>query len=546
MRGIGVSAGRAVAPVHRVAAGGPAPEVRPGAVAPDARAGEAARIGPALEAVAAGYEALAAGVPPEAGEILAADAAMARDPGLRTAAAAAVADHGHTAEAAVWSAAGAVREQLLALGGHLAERAADVDDIRRRAVAVLRGTPTTAPAPAGPHVVVAVELSPADTAALDLERVCAFVTELGGPTGHSAILARMLGVPAVVACPGAAGLEPGRLVAVDGGTGEVDPDPPAGTAVTAPQRRAVREVRWSGALAGGRPLALLANVESGDGAAAAARAGAGGVGLFRTELAFLDRAAPPGVREQQALYGEVFARFPGAPVVVRTLDGGSDKPLEFLGTGVEANPALGVRGLRATPVGGPVLDAQLDAVAAAAAEHGADVRVMAPMVSTPAEAAAFAAAARARGLTAGVMIEVPAAALAADAVVAEVDFVSIGTNDLAQYAFAADRTAGGLADLLDPWQPALLALVAMVGAAGRRLGRPVGVCGEAAADPALAPVLAGLGVGSLSAAPALLPAVADGLAGLSAADCERLARLALDAPDAAAGRERVREELGRG
>ncbi len=225
MQGIGVSPGTAVGPVHRVEPPAPAPEIRSGAVTQDCRARESQRVGAALEAVAAGYDELAATARPGVVEVLEADALMARDPALRSAAEAAVTGEGHTAEAAVWTAAGTVRDQLLELGGYLGERAADLEDVRARAVAWLRGIEVRDTAPDGPHVVVANDLSPADTAALDLDRVSAFVTARGGPTGHSAILARMLGIPAVVACAEAETLAEGRLVAVDGPSGQVDPHP---------------------------------------------------------------------------------------------------------------------------------------------------------------------------------------------------------------------------------------------------------------------------------------------------------------------------------
>ena len=225
-------------------------------------------------------------------------------------------------------------------------------------------------------------------------------------------------------------------------------------------------------------------------------------------------------------------------MVLRTLDAGADKPLPFLGLRPEPNPALGVRGLRVARVLPEVLDAQLAAVAAAARATGAEVWVMAPMVSTAAEAASFAAAVRAAGLpTAGVMVEVPAAALHADRLLAAVDFLSIGTNDLGQYTMAADRMSGDLAELLDPWQPAVLQLIAACGAAGRAAGKPVGVCGEAAADPLLALVLVGLGVTSLSMTARSVPAVGAALAAHTLAECQALAALALaaaSAPDARA------------
>jgi phosphotransferase system enzyme I (PtsI) len=225
---------------------------------------------------------------------------------------------------------------------------------------------------------------------------------------------------------------------------------------------------------------------------------------------------------------------------LRTLDAGADKPLPFLGLAAEENPALGVRGLRTARLRPEVLAEQLEAVSRAASATTADVWVMAPMVATAEEAAEFAALVYKAGLrTAGVMIEVPAAALHARQILASVDFVSIGTNDLSQYTMAADRMNGDLADLLDPWQPAVLQLVATVAAAGRDLNKPVGICGEAAGDPLLACVFAGMGITSLSMSAPAVPSVRAALATRTMADCQRLAELALNAADAYTARKAV-------
>jgi len=229
----------------------------------------------------------------------------------------------------------------------------------------------------------------------------------------------------------------------------------------------------------------------------------------------------------------VLAAFPGQRVVVRTLDAGSDKPLPFLTADDEPNPALGVRGVRTSRRDPEVLDRQLSAIAAAARAESADAWVMAPMIATVAEADDFVARARAAGLdTVGVMIETPAAALMAPELLRAVDFVSIGTNDLAQYTMAADRMVGDLADLADPWQPALLRLIGMVGAAGAAADTPVGLCGEAAADPALGAVLIGLGVSSLSMAARAITPVGLRLGDLDLDVCRRAAEAAIAAPDA--------------
>ncbi|MGW4802011.1 putative PEP-binding protein, partial [Nonomuraea sp. NPDC004297] len=288
-----------------------------------------------------------------------------------------------------------------------------------------------------------------------------------------------------------------------------------------------------GRTADGHPVKLLLNIGSAADLAADARgtdpeeATSEGVGLFRTEFLFLDRRQAPSFEEQAAAYAEVFAR--AEHVIVRTLDAGTDKPLPFLGLPAEQNPALGVRGLRVDRLLPDVLDTQLGAIAAAARRTGARPWVMAPMVTTVAEAAGFARRARAKGVErVGVMVEVPAAALRAARLLREVDFLSIGTNDLAQYTFAADRQHSALADLLDPRRPALLELIARCARAGLEAGKPVGVCGEAAGDPLLAPLLVGLGVTSLSMAPVCVPAVREALAGLTLAECRERAHTALD------------------
>jgi phosphotransferase system enzyme I (PtsI) len=299
---------------------------------------------------------------------------------------------------------------------------------------------------------------------------------------------------------------------------------------------------WNGVgeTADGHRVKVLGNVGSATDAQAAADAGAEGVGLFRTEFCYLDAPTEPTVAEQRAAYTAVLTPFRGKPVIVRTLDAGADKPLAFLSPEAEPNPALGVRGLRVAFDRPEIVDRQLEAISGAAEDSGAEVSVMAPMVATPEEAAWFAERARAAGIArAGVMIEIPAAALAAREILDVVDFVSIGTNDLAQYTFAADRQLGAVAKLNDPWQPALLRLIALVGEAAKATGKPAGVCGEAAADPKLALVLAGLGLTSLSMNAAAVRAVGASLAATTHADCEKFAAAALATANPTAARAAV-------
>ncbi|WP_194925921.1 putative PEP-binding protein, partial [Catenulispora pinisilvae] len=398
------------------------------------------------------------------------------------------------------------------------------------------------PDPGHPFVLVAADLAPADTANLNPDQVLAIVTERGGPTSHTAILARGLGIPAIVAAAGATGIADGTNVAVDGtsGTVTVGVEPAANSADLPPARAARTHVDLAGLGPGhtkdGHPVSLYLNI----GSIKDVRTGAQGVGLLRTEFLFLGRKDSPSRAEQHAAYLELFNAFPGARVVIRTLDAGADKPLPFLALPEEENPALGVRGLRTARLRPEVLDDQLAAIASAAAAAACEVWVMAPMVATPAEAADFAARARAHGLQhVGAMVEIPAAALRAARLLEHLDFLSIGTNDLGQYTMAADRQDGRLPDLLDPWQPALLELIALAAEAGRAAGKPVGVCGEAAADPRLAAVLVGLGVTSLSMAAAAVPAVHAELSARTLRECRELAERARDALDPAQARALV-------
>jgi phosphotransferase system enzyme I (PtsI) len=555
LKGVGVSPGVAVGPVALM--GGEVPEPPAGQAPRSEPAAELAASRLAFEAVAVELEARGEAAGGDVREVLDAQAMMVRDPGLGDLVESLTA-HGRPAARAVWEAFSSYREVLAGAGEYMAARVADLDDLRARTVARLLGVPVPGvPDPGHPYVLVARDLAPADTAVLDATKVLGFVTEEGGPTSHTAILAKSIGVPAVVGCAGATDLSDGTRVIVDGGTGDVRVDPTEAEVEAARARVAARMAARGhstgpGATADAQPISLLANIGGPADAPGAVAAGAEGVGLFRTEFLFLDRVGPPTVDEQRDAYEAVFSAFPdGAKVVLRTLDAGADKPLAFLNLAGEPNPALGQRGLRAVRRAPEVLADQLEAIGRAASATRADVWVMAPMVATAEEAAWFRAQALRQPIAkAGVMIEIPAAALRAAAVLAEADFVSIGTNDLAQYTFAADRLVSELSAFQDPWQPALLELVARVGQGGRDTGKPVGVCGEAAGDPLLALVLVGLGVTSLSMAPGSIADVRLLLGRHTVADCQRLAGLAVEAPDAGAAKERVRgaargvEELG--
>jgi phosphoenolpyruvate-protein phosphotransferase/dihydroxyacetone kinase phosphotransfer subunit len=483
------------------------------------------------------------------GQLLEATAAMATDPDLIADASMRIRDSGLTPERAIWEAIESVADTIRGVGSRQAERVADLYDIRNRIVSSLTDQAVPGvPDPGYPFVLLAVDLAPADAAGLDASRCLAIVTEEGGPTSHTAIIARSLAIPAVVAAHGVTAISDGTLLLVDGSTGEVIKEPTTdqqatASAVSRPHRS---KLASPGSTADGHRIALLANIGSTPDVAAALECGAEGVGLYRTELCFLGRTEAPSIAEQIHDYRAVFSKFGGRRVVVRTLDAGSDKPMPFLGRNEEPNPALGVRGFRTVASNPEILDDQLKAIKEAAAAESAEVGVMAPMIATVDEARAFAEAARAVGLPLiGAMIEIPAAALQAELILAEVDFVSIGTNDLAQYVFAADRQSRSFASLNDPWQPALLRLIEMVTTAASPSGKPVGICGEAAADPLLALVLTGLGVSSLSMAPGALADVGPSIAAVTLEICRQAARAACDSASPGSARQAVRGIVNR-
>ncbi|MEU8268515.1 phosphoenolpyruvate--protein phosphotransferase [Sphaerisporangium sp. NPDC049002] len=545
LTGAGVSPGAGYGPAYLL--GGAVPEPPAGSRHDGDPVGETARAEAAVERVAAELSARGEAAGGDAREVLAAQALIARDPAL-SAEVAELIDAGTAAERAVYEAFGRYHDMLAEIGGYLGQRVADLDDIRDRVIAELTGMPMPGLPEKGerPYVLVARDLAPADTAVLSKEVVAAFVTEQGGPTSHTAILARSMRVPAVVACAGATSIVNGTFVLVDGTTGMVGlvpSDEEVTATIEAAEARAavLTSATGPGATSDGHPVALLANVGGPRDLAAALEHGAEGVGLYRTEFLFLDREAAPSDEEQEAAYREVLSAFPGAPVVVRVLDAGADKPLGFLPpTGDEPNPAMGERGLRILRIFPDVMMSQLRALARAAEGTSAELHVMAPMVASAEEATWFAGACRAAGLpSAGIMIEIPAAALRAADLAPAVDFFSIGTNDLAQYVFAADREVGALAVYQDPWQPVMLDLVAIAASAGV----PCGVCGEAGSDPALACVLVGLGVTSLSMGAPALPWVRATLARHTLGQCRAAAAAARATSTAEAARAAARAHL---
>ena len=537
-----------------------APVIRPGArpsipadtgadVAEADRPGEVGRLKDAAATVAGRLRDRAGQATGVASEVLATTAALAQDRAWLADAEKRIAA-GSPAQQAVGAAIGKISDALAKAGDLMAERVTDLRDVRDRVLAQLAGLPEPGvPVPEAPSVLCAEDLAPADTAGLDPTLVVALATTLGGPTSHTAIIARQLGIPCVVAVDGLDEVPSGVPVMVDGARGTVTVAPDAdeaNAAVQTSRAEAQRVARWQGpgATSDGHPVAVLANVQDGAAARAACQTPAEGVGLFRTELCFLNRDTEPSVDEQARIYGEVLSAFDGRKVVIRTLDAGSDKPLKFAGHPDEANPALGVRGVRISFGNPGLMTRQLESIAAAAAATGNSPWVMAPMIATPDEAKNFADQARSLGLTPGVMIEIPAAALLAGHILEHVDFLSIGTNDLAQYTMAADRMSAELATLTDPWQPGVLALVDMTARAGAAAGKPVGVCGEAAADPLLACVLVGMGISSLSAAATAVPGVGAALAAVTRQQCQEAAHAVLATASAADARAAAFEVLG--
>jgi phosphotransferase system enzyme I (PtsI) len=531
LHGVGVGRGSAVGPILRMPEPLPEPDVAQHAG--DAEA-ELATVKTSLSKVAADLNERGAKAGGEARDVLEAAALMAQDPSLIDDVKSRI-ESGTTGERAVFEAFTAFQDMLTAMGGYMAERATDLGDVSQRIIASLRGVAAPGiPVSDVPFILVAPDLAPADTALLDLDRVLALITRDGGPTSHTAILARSKSIPAIVGVTGALDLVDGTVVVVDAGAGTVIVDP------TAAQRTEVEEAiarrlavasgpLTAGALADGTLVPLLANLGSPKEAAAAIALGAEGVGLFRTEFLFLDSKTAPTVEEQEKQYTELLAAFSGKKVVVRALDAGADKPLSFLNAAKEENPALGLRGLRALRASEQILRDQLQALVNAQNATDADLWVMAPMVADAEEADYFVTLGKELGLnTVGAMAEIPSLAVLADQVAEVSDFVSIGTNDLTQYTMAADRMLGSVASYQDPWHPAVLRLIKMLGDAGIAADKPVGVCGEAAADPLLAVVLVGLG--------AALADVRAELAGVTIEEARAKATAALGARTAADAR----------
>lgn len=447
---------------------------------------------------------------------------------------------------------------------YMRARAADVGDVGQRVLRLLMGTAPADFRPPVPSILAAADLTPSDTVQLAPEWVLGICTEVGGATSHSAILARSLGIPAVVGVgPQLARLSDGTLVALNGETGQVwiNPTPDERAGLEAMRERWLETRRTADAASheaavtrDGHKVEIAANIRGLVDAQAALDHGAEGVGLLRTEFLYLDRLTAPSEDEQAAAY-EAIAQVMGTrPLIIRTLDVGGDKPLPYLDIGQEANPFLGYRAIRLCLDRPDLLKTQLRAILRASPEH--QIKIMFPMIATLAEArAAKAVLSQAQAelrqagipfdekMEIGIMIEVPSAVIVADQLAAEVDFFSIGSNDLSQYTLAADRTNARVASLADAFQPAVLRLVRQTIQAGHAAGIWVGVCGELAGDPLSTPILLGLGLDEFSMNPLSIPQVKHIIRCLTLAQSKELAEQALASDSADQVRDTARARL---
>ena len=464
-----------------------------------------------------------------------------------------------SAETAVMEEANALAAAFVALtatsevddGGSAQRKADEVREIGRRLVRNLTRAPFRSFAGAVQGaILIAESLRPSDAALIDPARIAAVATEEGGTDGHTAILLRALGIPSVLGAPGLmAGLQAGDVAVVDGVVGAVTINPGATTLANArraaisfarDRQRLGRLRRLPSVTLDGEAVSLHANLELPIELPMVAQSGATGIGLLRTEFLFMNRDTVPTADEQTETYRQVIETMGGDPVTIRVLDWGGEKEIEALTNAgvvpeiVDANPALGLRGIRLLLRQTALFETQLAAILRAAA-YG-PVRVLLPMVTNVAEVRAakviyqgVADRLRAEGrkLPAalpplGIMVETPGAALCANTLAAEAEFFAIGTNDLCMYALAVDRGETDVAELYDPLHPAMLRLIQLTaeGAASQRI--PVSVCGEMAANPALTPLLIGLGLRSFSTNASSVPRVKQAVRGTTIDDCQRL------------------------
>jgi multiphosphoryl transfer protein len=545
LRGVVASRGIAVGPAALIDAAVPLPNETGTGIAR-----ESASLDRARDLVRAQLEALHATAGGLAREVLEAHLSFIDDPQLLEHAAAWIA-RGKSAGYAWREAVGQSASALRAVGDpRVAERADDLNDLAGQVLRALAGEAPRFDPPAG-SILIGQELLPSQLAGLTPGRIAGFCTAAGGPTSHVALLAAAMNLPAIVAAgPRVLEIAEGTPLVLDADQGLLRIAPDAAllrSAEEAIARRRSRSVVAQAAshdecrLASGERIEVFANVGALAEVRGAIDQGAEGCGLLRTEFLFLDRDTPPDVDQQAETYQDIVSAFGGRPVVIRTLDAGSDKPLRYLPLPRGENPALGVRGVRASLRNPTLLSEQLLAILRV--EPLASCRILVPMITDVSEVLSVREildelCAR-LGRTAppvGVMIETPASALLAGPLAAVADFFSIGSNDLSQYTLAMDRGEAELAAQLDALHPAVLRLIRVSADAARAVGRPIAVCGGLASDPLAAPLLVGLGVGELSAVPSVIPELKATLRALRLEDCRALAEEALAAPSAAAVR----------
>jgi len=457
------------------------------------------------------------------------------------------------AEAAVAEVSEIFANQMLALEDeYFQARAQDIRDVSRRILYCLNGITLDQFILKQPSIILADDLTPSDTMQFERKMILGLCTRRGGPTSHTAILARSLAVPAAVNVPfELSTLNDGTDVILDGSTGTLTCDPGKEELAVSRQNQAKWNNTWKSQLSSagnpaqtrdGRVVEIVANIGGVEDARQAVEFGAEGVGLLRTEFLYLDFGRLPTEEEQAAIYREIFQVMGSRPVVVRTLDIGGDKQVDYLDLQQESNPFLGWRAIRMMREHPDMLLTQMRALLKAASPEN-DLRIMVPMVSCLEEVLqarelfneAKESLRRENLLTAeqtqfGIMVEIPSAALIIEHLTELVDFFSIGTNDLTQYTLAVDRTNERVAYLASPFHPAVLQLIARTIQKAHEIGKWVGLCGEMAGDPLATPLLLGLGLDEFSMAPSSIPAVKALIRKLDAEECKQVAELALRQP----------------
>ncbi len=533
-------------------------------------AAEWARLAAALEAAQRQIAEISARAKAESGkeeaDIFEAHALMLEDPDLLETMQQAIKGQSLNAEAALQDAAENYAQILETLDNeYFSARAADVRDVASRVLRILLGVAESPTAGlTTPSIILAHDLTPSDTVLLDKSLVLGFCTVEGGATSHTAILARSLGLPAVVGAePEVLEIPPGATLALDGGEGTLTLEPDealiadyrtrqqAGAQLLAQARK---DAHAPAITRDGHRVEVVANIGNIAGAAAALEAGAEGVGLLRTEFLYLEHTHLPDEEEQYQAYRAIIEAFGSRPVILRTLDIGGDKDLPYLDLPHEMNPFLGFRAIRLCLARPEIFKPQLRA--ALRASVGGNLKIMFPMVATVAEVRAARTILEecraellaegqpvAENIEIGIMVEIPAAALLAERFATEVDFFSIGTNDLSQYTLAADRTNALVAALGSGFQPAVLHLVRNVITAAHAEGKWVGLCGELAGDPLAIPILLGLGLDEFSMNPPAIPLAKQIIRALTLAEAREVAQHALELDNPQTIRAWVKEQL---